>query len=135
MTVAALIAALALCAALVALLAWQAKRAGSAMDRLLSTTVAHSELRILLAASEVAVADKDRALNIVIAERDRLQFALDTVEDQRDALLKESLDQASPGSIAIAVRDALERLRPVPPEVSEAHSVPSLSSSTDGDGH
>jgi hypothetical protein len=124
----ALIAALALAAALVALLFWQSKRASRAMDEWVSEVKQKSELTILLAASKVALADKDKALNMVTAERDRLEFTVDTVEDQRDALLQESLKHATPGSAAIAVRDALSRLRAFPPNLPEAEALPDLPS-------
>lgn len=111
----ALIAALALAGALVAMLFWQLKRSSKAVDGHIAGIQASAEQQILLAASGVAVADKERALNLVTAERDRLQFALDTVEDQRDALLKEALEHATPGTVAISMRDALERLRALRP--------------------
>jgi hypothetical protein len=127
MITAALIAALALSGGLSAMLFWQLKRSAKAVDGHIAGVQASAELQILLAASGVALADKERALNLVTAERDRLEFTIDVVEEQRDALLKESLDQETPGSTAIAVRNALTRLHPVETEVSEAHSLPDLS--------
>ena len=125
---AALIAALALAGALAAMLFWQLKRSSGAVDGHIAGVQASAEQQILLAASGVAVADKERALNLVISERDRLQFALDTVENQRDKLLEEALKHATPGSIAISVRDALERLRDIRqlPEADEADDLPDL---------
>lgn len=70
--------------------------------------------------------DKSLALDKVISERDRLEFAVDTVEKQRDALLKESFKQASPGTAAIAVRNALERLRDFPARLPEEEALPDL---------
>lgn len=134
MTLGALIASLALCAALTAMLFWQAKRAAGAMDGLLNKASAQAELRALLSAAEVAAADKERAINILTAERDRLQSMVSTVEDQRDALLKESLEHATPSTIAAALRDALQRLRPPEPEVPEASPLPDVPSPSDSDG-
>jgi hypothetical protein len=122
----ALIAALVLAGALAAMLFWQSKRAAKAMDRALEITTSNADLKILKAAAEVAIADKDRALNIVTAERDRLKSTIDTVTEQRDALLKESLEHATPGTVATSVRDALERLRAFPPKLPEAEGVPDV---------
>jgi hypothetical protein len=110
----AVLGSLALTAALGGILFWQLKRTASAQDRLLETVGDNAELKIQRAAAKVAIADKDRAINILTADRDRLQFALDTVEDQRDELLKEAFDSGDPGAVATAVRDALKRLLPVP---------------------
>ena len=131
----ALIAALALAAAIMVFAFWQAKRASYAMDALLAKSSVYAELRILLAASEVALADKDRALNIVTAERDRLEFAVQTVEEQRDALLQEALEHATPGTIAISVRDALKRLRVLDPkEAPEPEALPDVPGGADDNG-
>ncbi len=111
MLIGALIAALAFAAALLTLLAWQMKRAASATDKLLVLTKAEASSKILQAASKVALADKEHALNVVIAERDRLEFTVETITEQRNALLRESLEHATPSTIAISVRDALLRLR------------------------
>lgn len=130
MLIGALIAALAFAGALLALLAWQMKRASNATDKLLVLTKAAATSEILQAASKVALVDKERALNIVISERDRLEFTVDTVTEQRDALLQESLEHATPGTIAISVRDALKRLRMGnTEEAPEDEAVPDLPSS------
>ena len=130
MLIGALIAALAFAAALLILLTWQMKRAASATDKLLVLTKAEASSKILQAASKVALVDKERALNVVIAERNRLEFTVDTVTEQRDALLKESLKNATPGTVAIAVRNALEQLRMGnTEEASEVEAVPDLPSS------
>lgn len=123
---AALIAALALIGGLSGVLFWQLKRAARASDRLLEGVQALSELKILLAAAEVGVADKDRAMNLLIVERDNLQSAYDTVKDQRDELLKDALDHATPSTVATAIRDALERLRDLQPKVPEAEALPDV---------
>jgi hypothetical protein len=107
------------------------KRAASAMDRVLDLTGALSGQRILLAASAVAVADKERAMNLLIAERDNLQAAYETVKNQRDELLKEALDHATPSSAAISVRDALARLRDLQPKLPEAEDLPDVPSTSD----
>ena len=111
MLIGAFIAALALAGALLAALVWQMKRAASAIDKLLVLTKAEASSKILQAASKVALADKERALNLVISERDRFEVTIETVEDQRDKLLEESFNNATPGTVAIAVRNALEQLR------------------------
>lgn len=130
----ALVAALALAGALSAMLFWQAKRASRAMDKHVASIKETAKLQILLAAAQVGLADKDRALNIVTAERDRLEFTIDTVEEQRDTLLKEALKNATPGSTAIAVRNALDRLRSFPPKLSETEDVPDVSGGADDNG-
>lgn len=130
----ALIAALALTGALAAMLFWQSKRAAKAMDGHVAGVQASAEQQILLAAAQVAAADKERAMNMLIAERNRLQFTLDTVEGQRDELLKEALEHATPGAIAISVRDALKRLRAIRP-LPEAEDVPDVPSTEDDNGH
>jgi hypothetical protein len=119
MTLGALIAALALALALSAMLFWQMRRAAKAVSEQISYIKVTSELSILSAADKVALADKERAMNMLIAERDRMQFALDTVEDQRDELLQEALESGSPGAVAHALRDALNRLQPPEMELSE----------------
>jgi hypothetical protein len=131
---AALIAALALVGGLSGVLFWQLKRAARASDRLLEEVRALSELKILLAAAEVSVADKERAMNLLIAERDNLQSAYDTVKDQRDELLQDALDHATPSTVATSVRDALERLRDFPPKLSEAEGVPDVPGAPDDNG-
>jgi hypothetical protein len=124
--VAAVIAAIALAALLAALLFWQMKRAAHAGDELKDALFNLSELRIAEVTSRVALADKERALNITIAERDRLQFTCDTLEDQRDALLTEAFESSNPGAVAGAVRNALERLRNFPPKLPEAPDAEAL---------
>lgn len=124
----ALIAALALAGALTAMLFWQLKRSSSSVDKLLAEVRALSELKILYAANGVALADKERALNLLTAERDRLLFTIDTLEDQRDDLLQEALEHATPGSAAIAVRNALERLRAFPAKMPDSETLPNLPS-------
>lgn len=125
--VVALVTALALSGALAGMLFWQLERSAKSADLALKLTDERAELKILLAADSVALADKERALNLVIAERDRLLFTLDTVEDQRDELLKEALEHATPGTIAISVRDALKRLRVLDPkEASDPEALPNV---------
>lgn len=126
----ALVAALALSAALLAMLFWQSKRAAKATDHVIVLVHENAEMTILDAASGVALADKDRALNIVTAERDRLEFTVQTVEEQRDALLQEALEHATPGTIAVSVRDALKRLRVLDTEeTTHPEALPDLPSS------
>lgn len=132
--VAALIAAMALLGGLSAVLFWQLKRAASAMDKVLGLTQEQAEARVLRAASDVALADKERAMNLLIAERDRLLSTIQTIEDQRDELLKEAFKRATPGSAAIAVRDALKRLQAVSP-VPKAEGVPDVPSGSDDNGN
>ena len=122
------IGALSIRGATVALLFWQLKRSAKAVDGHVAGVQASAEMQILLAASQVALTDKERALNIVTAERDRLLSSLNTVEDQRDALLKDSLNNATPSALAVSVRDALERLRFVSevPEDPKAETVPDV---------
>lgn len=127
---AALIAALALIGGLSGVLFWQLKRSATAMDLALGLTKASSEQRILLAAAEVAVADKERAMNLLIAERDGLESALRVIGKQRDDLLKDALAHATPSTIAAGVRDALKRLQAFPP-VSEAEAVSDVSGTSD----
>lgn len=81
------------------------------MDKLLALSGENAGQRILLAAAEVSVADKERAMNILISERDNLKKAYDSVREQRNALLEESLENANPGVVASSVRDAIEQLR------------------------
>lgn len=133
--VAAVIGAIAVAAILAATLFWQLKRGAKSVDLALKSPEKIAELRILNAAAHVALNDKERTMNIAIAERDRLEFTLDTVEDQRDELLKEALKNATPGTIAIAVRDALNKLRAFPPKQSEAEGVPDVPSGEDSNGH
>ncbi len=126
---AAVVAAIALAAALAAMLFWQSKRAASAMQSYVTHVKENAATQLLLAASRVALTDKERALNMVIAERDRLEFTVDTVEDQRDALLKEALNNATPGSIAINLRDALNGLRVLDSEeASDPEALPNVPS-------
>jgi len=128
--IAALVATLALLAALSGVLFWQLKRASAAMDKLLAKTEESADQRILLAAAEVAVADKEKAMNLLIVERDNLQSAYDTVRTQRNDLLKEAMENATPGSVATSIRDALERLRDLQPEeMPDAEAVPDVPSS------
>lgn len=112
-----LIASLGVIGGLVAFLFWQSKRAASASDARLKGEKQLSELKLDLAARKVEIADLTKALNEMTANRDRLEFTLDTVEDQRDALIKEALDDGDPRAVAHSIRDALKRLRPVSPEV------------------
>jgi len=131
---AALIAALALIGGLSGVLFWQLKRAASAMDKAMKLTEDNADKRILIAAAEVAVADKERAMNLLIVERDNLQSAIEVVQKQRDDLLEDALDHATPSTIATSVRDALERLRSFPPKVPEADALPDVPSSSDDNG-
>lgn len=126
--VAALGAVLALLGGSTVVLFWQLKRSASAMDLALELTEEGAEQRILMAAAQVALSDKERAMNMAIADSDRLEFTVETLKDQRDALLKEAFEHATPGSIAISVRDALMRLGNTE-EVPEPDSVPIVPSS------
>jgi len=123
---AGLLAALGVAGVLTAILFWQLKRAAKSSDKWSSGVEKAAENQILLAAAAVAVADKERAMNMVIAERDRLEFTVETIGKQRDELLKEALDHATPGSTAIAVRNALERLRDFPSRMPEEEALPDL---------
>jgi hypothetical protein len=128
--VAALAAALALAALTSATLLWQLKRAAKAADKWSSGVETVAEQKILLAAAQVAVADKERAMNMTIADNDRLEFTVETLKEQRDSLLKEAFENATPGSIAISVRDALQRLRlGDKEEAPDSEAVPDLPSS------
>jgi signal transduction histidine kinase len=68
-----------------------------------------AELKVLLAASRVANADKQKAINALTIEQEGLKDALQELRKQRDELLHEAIDD--PSSAAAAVRGALERLR------------------------
>lgn len=104
----------ALLAGALAMLFWQMKRASSTADILLTAAKESAVRQIESAALKVSAADMERAMNIVIAERDRLEFAVDTAEEQRDELLKEAFEHATPGMVATTLRDALERVRDFP---------------------
>lgn len=126
--IAALAAALAVAALGSATLFWQLKRAAKSADKWSSGVEKVAEQQILLAAAQVALADKERAMNMAIADNDRLEFTVETLKDQRDALLKEAFENATPGSIATSVRDALMRLGDSE-KVPEADNLPDLPSS------
>ena len=98
-------------AALVAFVFWQGSELRALRKAERAAADKASELQILNAAAKVAVADKERAMNLLLEERSGLEKTVETVKAQRDDLLKEALKHATPGSAAIAVRDALERLR------------------------
>jgi hypothetical protein len=125
---AALATSLALAALTSATLLWQLKRAAKSADKWENSVEKAATLQILLAASKVAVADKERAMNMLIADNDRLEFTVKTIENQRDALLKEAFKNPTPGSIAISVRDALLRLRDSE-EAPEPEALPDVPSS------
>jgi hypothetical protein len=124
---AALGAALALAALTSATLLWQLKRAAKSADKWSAGVEKVAEQRILLVAAQVALSDKERAMNMTIADNDRLEFTVETLKDQRDKLLKEAFENPTPGSIAISVRDALLRLRN-PEEVPEPDPLPDVPS-------
>jgi hypothetical protein len=125
--VAALAAALALAALTSATLLWQLKRAAKSADKWSAGVEKAAEQQILLVASQVALADKERAMNMAIADNDRLEFTVETLKEQRDSLLKEAFENPTPGSIAISVRDALMRLRDSE-EVQDPEPLPDVPS-------
>lgn len=107
---AAVLALAASVAALVAFVFWQGQELRSLRKSERKAQERASELKILNAAAEVAVADKEKAMNLLIAERDNLTDALDKVKVQRDELLAKTLEDGDPSTVAAAVRDALKRL-------------------------
>lgn len=114
MTLGALIAALGIVAAQTAMLFWAFKRMNSATD---AYTKALKNLAIVqqqLDLEKVASGDLHRALTALEMEKERLLFTVDTLEDQRDALLEDALKAEKPAAVALSVRDALERLRTIP---------------------
>lgn len=97
-------------AALVGFVFWQGKELRSLRKSERAAVDSDNERKILLAAAKVAVADKDKAMNLLEAERDRLAKALDKKTKQHNELLTKSLKDGDPSSIADAVRDALHGL-------------------------
>ena len=103
--------ALAACvAALTGFIFWQGKELRSLRHGERRAVEELGEKKILLAAAKVAVADKDKAMNLLEAERDRLAKALDKKTKQHNELLTKSLKDGDPSTVADAVRDALNGL-------------------------
>jgi hypothetical protein len=92
---------------------WQAKRAANMTDQCLSITRENGELKIQFEARGNAITDRDTAIRNLVAERKRLDEALQTVTDQRDKALVLSIKD--PHAAVSAARDALApKLPPVP---------------------
>jgi len=114
MLIGALIATLGIVAAQTAMLFWAFKRMNSATDDHAKALKNMTVISRQLDSEKVASSDLHKALTLLQAEKERLLFTIDTLEDQRNALLEDALKAENPASVAIAVRDALERLRTVP---------------------
>jgi hypothetical protein len=109
--IAAVLALAASVAALVGFVFWQGTELRSLRKSEREAREKANDLKILNAAAKVAVADKEKAMNLLEVERENLTDALEKVKRQRDELLTKSLKDGDPRTVADAVRGALERLR------------------------
>jgi hypothetical protein len=108
--IAAVLALAGCVAALTGFIFWQGKELRSLRKTERSAVTEAGELKLLNAAAKVAVADKEKAMDLLIGERDNLSNALKLVKTQRDALLEKTLDHSDPTVLADAVRGALRSL-------------------------
>lgn len=103
---------------------WQMKQNANVVKQVLSLQEQNNDLKTRLIHAEIEAGDAQMASKKLKSERDRLTFTVDILEDQRDALLEESLGSDDPGHVAISVRNALERLRKYPPKEEKLPDLP-----------
>lgn len=93
-------------AALIGFLFWQAKRAASSNDGELAATKRSGELELALAARGVAVDQRDKTIDALKAENDRLNAAVTEITAQRD-LLVANMNPKDSNAAVDAIRAAL----------------------------
>jgi hypothetical protein len=102
---AGLLGALGSTIALIAFAFWQARRAASASDGQLDAVRKSGQLELQLAAKGKAIEERDKTIETLKAERDRLDDALRVAIEQRDQAIAASIVDSKGATDAI--RDVL----------------------------